>query len=145
MSCIYGIRQMGYEDQGWIAHFIISSLQNKTIKIYGDGKQLRDVLYISDLINCYDSFINNPSNKVYNIGGGKLNTLSLLELVDLLEDILQKDIKIKFHGWRLGDQKVYVSDITKVSNELKWKPIISPEKGVKILVDWFKDFYSIQD
>ncbi len=143
MSCIFGPRQMGYQEQGWLVHFILSTLKNIPLKIYGDGKQVRDLLYISDLVNAYDLFItkyNQLGNKVYNMGGGRNNILSLLECIKILEKYLNKTIQFDFYDWRLADQKVYISDISKVSKELNWKPIISPEKGIKKVVDFFLNF-----
>lgn len=132
MSCIYGPRQFGVEDQGWVMHFILSALNNKKINIYGNGKQVRDILYVSDLVDAFDTFIlrYNKSN-VFNIGGGSQNTLSLLELIKILEDELDKEIKYEFYDWRESDQKVYISDITKAQKELGFVPKISPKKGIK--------------
>ncbi|RKY96666.1 MAG: nucleoside-diphosphate sugar epimerase, partial [Candidatus Hydrothermota bacterium] len=116
MSCIYGTRQFGTEDQGWLAHFAISTLQGNPITIYGDGKQVRDVLYITDLLNVYDLFKENSKKfrgEVFNIGGGRENTVSLLELLNILEEKIGKRSKITFEDWRPSDQKVYISDISK--------------------------------
>jgi len=137
MSCIYGIRQFGNEDQGWVAHFIISSFFNKPTVIYGDGKQVRDVLFIDDLIRAFELACQNiekTKGKVYNIGGGIKNTMSLLELLDLLKNLGLKP-KYTFDDWRPADQKVYISDVKKTI-EFGWKPKISPEEGVKKLLDW---------
>lgn len=139
MSCIYGTRQFGVEDQGWVAWFTIATLLRKPITIYGDGKQVRDVLYISDLIRAYDLFIiNNLRQAVFNIGGGSENTLSLLELLELLEVLTDKRTKISYEAWRPSDQKVYISDITRIQKELGWKPEVSIKEGVGKLVDWVK-------
>ena len=145
MSCIYGPRQMGYEEHGWITHLIISALRNQTIKIFGNGKQVRDILYVSDLVNAYDLFVKKVDqlgNKVYNIGGGMENNVSLLELIKILENVLRRDIKYEFYTWRLADQKVYISDINKVSSELDWKPIISPKNGIEKVIEYFRLFYN---
>ncbi|MEE9474848.1 MAG: NAD-dependent epimerase/dehydratase family protein, partial [Candidatus Hydrothermarchaeaceae archaeon] len=121
MSCIYGTRQFGNEDQGWVAHFVISTVMGKPLTIYGDGKQVRDILYVSDLVRACDIFIeSNKKSGVYNIGGGPKNTISLLELLDLLEEETGKRSEITFSTWRPSDQKVYVSDITKAKKELGW-------------------------
>ncbi len=137
MSCIYGPRQFGVEDQGWVAWLTIATLLNKPITIYGDGKQVRDVLHISDLIQAYDTFINsNLKHGVFNIGGGPHNTLSLLELLDMLEALTGTRPKITYSEWRPGDQKVYISDITRAQVRLGWRPKISPMEGVRKLVDW---------
>lgn len=137
MSCIYGERQFGMEDQGWVAWFTIATLLGKPITIYGNGKQVRDVLHVSDLVRAFDRFLtSNLKHEIFNIGGGAENTLSLLELLDLLEQFVGKRPKISFAGWRLGDQKVYISDISKAAKKLGWKPRVSPDEGVKKLVDW---------
>ena len=142
MSCIYGIRQMGVEDQGWVAWFTIAANEGKPITIYGDGKQVRDVLYVEDLIEAYDAFIRSGfQHGVYNIGGGSQNTLSLLELLSLLEEFLGKKCQVQFSAWRPSDQKVYISDLCKIKKELRWIPKISPEEGVKRLVEWVKTDY----
>ena len=140
MSCVYGERQFGVEDQGWLAWFAIASMTGKPITIYGDGKQVRDVLYVKDLIDGFGRFLKtNISHGVFNIGGGPRNTLSLLELLDFLQNIVGKKPEVSFSEWRPADQKVYVSDITKIETALGWKPRISPEKGVKRVVNWIRE------
>jgi len=137
MSCIYGERQMGAEDQGWVAWFVIAALTGKTITIYGDGKQVRDVLYVKDLIEAYDMFFNSKlKHEVFNIGGGPENTLSLLELLDLLKGMLSRDIDVKFSDWRPGDQRVYISDIRRLNERLGWRPKVKPKEGVAKLLSW---------
>ena len=137
MSCIYGDRQFGSEDQGWVAHFVISALLGRKLTIYGDGKQVRDVLYVDDLVKAYDSFIESkiPSG-VFNIGGGHRNTMSLLELLGLLEKRLKSRIEPDYGDWRNSDQKVYVSDISLAARKLRWKPEVGVEQGVYRLLDW---------
>ena len=139
MSCIYGYRQFGTEDQGWIAHFIISSLLNKPLTIYGDGKQIRDILFVEDLINAFQlalNQVNRLKGQIYNIGGGPKNTISLLELIELLEQFLNRKIEYKFGKWRPGDQKVYYSDIQKAKRDFNWEPLISKEDGIQKLFKW---------
>ena len=137
MSCIYGTRQFGVEDQGWVMWFTIAALLDKPITIYGDGKQVRDILYITDLVELFDKFINsNLKNVVLNVGGGPRNTLSLLELIELLGKKTGKKINIKFSNWRASDQKVYISDIGKAIKMLGWKPKISTPEGIKKIYDW---------
>jgi CDP-paratose 2-epimerase len=146
MSCIYGTRQFGSEDQGWVAHFTIATLTGKPITIYGDGKQVRDVLYVDDLVKAYDAFLKRRdkySGEVYNIGGGSKFTLSLLELLELLERITGRRSPTSFEDWRPSDQKVYISDISKAKKELHWEPATSEEKGVRRLVDWVKENRSL--
>ena len=144
MSCIYGTRQFGFEDQAWVAWFAQRAIQEQPINIYGNGKQVRDVLWIDDLVLAFDKFIkSNIKHEVFNTGGGQDNTLSLLELVGFLENLLGKKIKIIFKDWRKLDQKVYVSDISKIKKMLKWRPSVSPAEGVRRLVEWVKkDVYT---
>lgn len=141
MSCIYGMRQFGFEDQGWLAWFCINVIKGKPITIYGNGKQVRDVLWVEDLVLAYERFINNKKIKagVFNIGGGPKNTLSLLELVADLETITGKNVKVEFQPWRKFDQKVYVSSITKVKRVLNWQPQMEPKEGVKRLIAWIQE------
>lgn len=137
MSCIYGTRQFGNEDQGWVAHFIISTVTGKPLTVYGDGKQVRDVLFASDLVRAYDLFLeSNVKDAVYNVGGGPSNTISLLELLDVLEKTTDKKSEISYSDWRPSDQKVYISDISKAKKELGWEPEVGPEEGIKRLTEW---------
>ena len=140
MSCTYGPRQFGFEDQGWVAHFIISTLTNRPITIYGNGKQVRDLLYVEDLIRAFNLFVKTKTkHAVYNIGGGHGNTLSLLEFLDILRKKLDKEPKVKFARWRPSDQKVYISDISKIENELGWSPNVSAKDGIERLISWIKE------
>jgi CDP-paratose 2-epimerase len=141
MSCIYGPRQFGVEDQGWIAHFVISALTDKKLKIFGDGKQVRDILYISDLIEAYDSFVKKAEkikHDVFCMGGGINNTLSLLELIEMIYEESGIEINYEFDNWRPSDQKIYISDISKANKLLNWKPKINPREGVRELIKWTK-------
>jgi CDP-paratose 2-epimerase len=139
MSCIYGIRQFGFEDQGWVAWFIIANLFNKPVTIYGNGKQVRDLLYAADLVVAFEKFIKSKAKSaLYNIGGGRDNTISLLEFVDKIQKQTGKKLKIKFSGWRPSDQKVYISDIAKVKAGLDWQPKVNVEEGISRLVKWVK-------
>lgn len=141
-SCIYGTRQFGIEDQGWIAWFIIASILKKPITIYGNGKQVRDILWIDDLNNAYDLLYKNRNKvtgQIYNIGGGSKNSLSLLELVDFLktEGILTKPPK--FSEGRLGDQKIYISNTKKIKTATGWTAKTSVKQGLKKLIRWMHD------
>lgn len=138
-SCIYGSHQMGVEDQGWVAWFTIALALDKQITIYGNGKQVRDVLDIDDLINAYllaTNQIHKTSGNIYNIGGGPEKTMSLLELIAFLEEFSGKKIELKYDNWRPGDQPVYISDIRKANREFGWEPKISSQEGVKRLFAW---------
>jgi CDP-paratose 2-epimerase len=140
MSCIYGERQFGVEDQGWVSWFAIASFTKKPITIYGDGKQVRDVLHVSDLMQAFDKFLSsNMRHDVFNIGGGPENTISLLELLELLKELTGKTPVVSFAGWRSADQRVYISDISKAQRLLGWKPAIGPKEGVARLVKWISE------
>lgn len=141
-SCIYGPHQFGIEDQGWVAWFIIAVLLNKPLTIYGDGKQIRDLLFVDDLAEAYWLAIKNikkTNGQVYNIGGGYKNQLSLLELIDSLEKLFNKKIKYKLSQWRPGDQPVFVCDIRKAKKDFNWQPKISVSQGVKKIVKWVNE------
>lgn len=140
-SCIYGYHQFGIEDQGWVAWFIICTVLEREITIYGDGKQIRDILFIDDLVSCYIKAlekINITSGNAYNIGGGPNRTMSLLELIVLLEKISGRKVNCKFSKWRPGDQKVFVSDIRKAQKDFGWLPKVEKEKGIELLYNWVK-------
>ncbi|MBI4386841.1 MAG: NAD-dependent epimerase/dehydratase family protein [Elusimicrobia bacterium] len=137
MSCIYGTRQFGFEDQGWVAWFVIAAMKGFPLTIYGDGRQVRDVLFVTDLVAAFERFIRGGRRSgVYNIGGGGKNTLSLLELLKMLEERLSKKIPVSFADWRPSDQKVYISDISKARRELGWSPRVRVGEGVDHLVEW---------
>jgi len=137
-SCIYGYRQFGAEDQGWVAWFMIASRLGRPITVYGDGKQVRDVLFIDDLLDAYDAAFaaTNVAGRVYNIGGGPSNVLSLLELLAYIEKRQNRKLPHDVAGWRPGDQKVFVSDIRRAQTELGWTPKIGCSKGLDLLYDW---------
>jgi CDP-paratose 2-epimerase len=141
MSCIYGPRQFGNEDQGWVAHFAISTMEDQPLTIFGDGRQVRDVLYVDDLIRAYDAFLSDPEGKpaVYNIGGGSENTTSLLEFLDLLEEQTGNRADVRFDDWREGDQKVYVSDVSRARDALNWQPRVNFDTGVERFVQWYQN------
>lgn len=139
MSCIYGTRQFGFEDQGWIAWFCIRFMQKKPLTVYGNGKQVRDVLWVGDLVNAFERFIESDvQHGVYNIGGGPENTLSLAELIDILKEETGRSVPVSFADWRPFDQKIYVSDITKVKESLKWKAVVNPRQGIQKILHWIR-------
>jgi CDP-paratose 2-epimerase len=140
LSCVYGPRQFGTEDQGWVAHFVIAALLGRPLTIYGDGKQVRDILFIDDLVRLYARFLEAGDTGVwgraYNTGGGSAFTLSLLELLDILARETGRRPTVTFEEWRPADQRVYISDSTNVRRALGWKPEVSPQDGVRRLVAW---------
>lgn len=141
-SCIYGPRQFGVEDQGWVAWFVIAGVYNRPIKIYGDGKQVRDLLFIEDMLDAYDAALSNievAAGQIYNIGGGVDNAISVWrEFGPLLKGLLGRQIPIEPADWRPGDQLIYISDIRKAGLQLGWRPRKSVADGVRRLVDWVK-------
>lgn len=138
-SCIYGYRQFGVEDQGWVAWFTIAAALKKPLTIYGDGKQVRDVLFIDDLIDAYETAlqkISKTGGQVYNIGGGHKNQMSLRDLLGHLERMLGRPIPRKTGPWRPGDQPVFVCDIAKAKKDFGWEPKVGVEEGVRRLHRW---------
>lgn len=140
-SCIYGRRQFGVEDQGWVAWFTIATAKNQPITIYGDGKQVRDVLFVDDLLDCFSAAIakiDQVKGSIFNVGGGPQNQMSLLELIEKLERLSGRKIERRFEDWRPGDQRIFVADVSKAERELGWKPKTSPDAGVEALDAWVK-------
>jgi CDP-paratose 2-epimerase len=138
-SCIYGPRQFGIEDQGWVAWFVIAAMLGRDITIFGDGKQVRDVLHVDDLLRAYEAAIRAPekvAGEAFNIGGGPDQIISLIDLIGVLENRLDRKIPLRWADWRAGDQQVYVSDIRKIQNTLDWKPEIGVTAGISQLIDW---------
>jgi CDP-paratose 2-epimerase len=139
-SCIYGRRQLGVEDQGWLAHFCIAARYGRPIKIYGNGKQVRDVLWVDDLINAYDLAAihsHKTAGQVYNIGGGPENTISVWrEFGATLEQLARHPLPVTYEEWRPGDQAVYISDIRKAERDFGWTPKVSWTDGVTVLWQW---------
>jgi CDP-paratose 2-epimerase len=142
-SCIYGPRQFGIEDQGWVAWFIIAAVMERPITIYGDGKQVRDILHVDDLMNAYDLAIEKNDmarGKVYNLGGGPDNVMSVwAEFSPKLEKYIGASIEVARGDWRPGDQRVFYADISKAEKELGWKPKIGVEAGVQRLFEWVRE------
>lgn len=143
-SCIYGPRQMGVEDQGWVAWFIIAAVTGKPITIYGNGKQVRDLLYVDDLVRAFrmaTEQIEQTAGQVYNVGGGPDNTLAVwAEFGPLLEELSGRDaIPVQFSDWRPGDQPVFIADVSKAKRDFGWTPQVGVRDGIGRLVDWVKD------
>lgn len=142
-SCIYGTRQFGVEDQGWVAWFVIAAVSGRPITIYGDGKQVRDVLFVEDLMNAYDAALGNlnvSAGQVYNVGGGPANTMSIwMDFEPILERLLGRPVPTSKGDWRPGDQRIYVSDIRKAKQELNWAPQVGVAEGVERLYRWVMD------
>jgi CDP-paratose 2-epimerase len=142
MSCIYGPHQFGTEDQGWVAHFLIRALEGQSIRLYGDGRQVRDILFVEDLVDGLLLALQRmdaESGQAFNVGGGPSNTVSLLELLDLIGEVLGRKPEVSFEGWRTGDQRYYVSDTEKLERATGWKPQVSVEEGLERLLRWLND------
>lgn len=141
-SCIYGPRQFGVEDQGWVAHFIIAVVKNRPITIFGDGHQVRDVLHIDDLVRAYDAAIHNIDEikgEAINLGGGPSNSMSIWsEFGDILSELHNEEIPVQFGDWRPGDQKVFIADIRKAADRIGWEPQIGVVDGITTLYRWVK-------
>ncbi|HET6655578.1 MAG TPA: NAD-dependent epimerase/dehydratase family protein [Gammaproteobacteria bacterium] len=139
MSCIYGPHQFGTEDQGWVAHFLIRARDGRSITIYGDGKQVRDVLFVEDLVAAFlraESSIDALAGQAFNIGGGLANAISLLELIDLIGELNGDKPRLDFAGWRTGDQPYYVSDTTRFGTATGWRPRVGMRDGIARLHAW---------
>jgi CDP-paratose 2-epimerase len=139
MSCIYGPHQHGTEDQGWVAHFMIRAMQGRPIMIYGDGKQVRDLLFVDDLVRALllaEQHLDEVAGQAFNIGGGPDNTVSLIELIAQIAALHGEPPAIVFGDWRVGDQRWYVSDSTRFSHITGWRPLLGVAEGVRRLHDW---------
>lgn len=139
-SCIYGPRQFGVEDQGWVAHFIIAAVLERPLSIFGDGKQVRDLLHVYDLVRAYEyaiDRIDDVKGEAFNLGGGPRNTLSIwAEFGPLLARLHGREVPVSYGEWRPGDQRVFVADINKARARLGWQPELSPEQGIQQLYEW---------
>jgi len=143
MSCIYGPHQMGNEDQGWVAHFLIRTLRGQPITLYGDGKQVRDVLFVDDLTDAMVRVTDRAhelSGRAFNVGGGTSNTVSLLELLELIRSMTGERCVVNFQPTRVGDQRYYVSNVGKLSAAIGWRPTTSVKDGVQRLANWLSRF-----
>jgi CDP-paratose 2-epimerase len=139
MSCIYGPHQFGTEDQGWVAHFLIQALRRAPLTIYGDGLQVRDVLFIEDLVDAMmraHEQIDVTAGRAFNIGGGPSNTVSLLELLDLIGSLTGDQPAFDLEPWRTADQRYYVSNTSRFEQTTGWQPRTSVREGVRRLMEW---------
>ena len=139
-SCIYGPRQFGVEDQGWVAYFLIAATVGWPIVIYGDGKQVRDLLYIDDLVRAYQMAVERievTAGEIYNLGGGPDFSLAIwAEFGTSIEELLGRPVPVQSQGWRPGDQKVFIANVRKAERDFGWKPQISPQDGIPRLLSW---------
>jgi CDP-paratose 2-epimerase len=144
MSCIYGPHQWGMEDQAWVAWFVLAALNGRPITIYGDGKQVRDILFIDDLVSAFVAAterIDRTAGEVYNIGGGPERAISIWhDLQPILAEALGEDVQpAAYADWRPGDQKIYVSDTARARDHMGWSPRVGVREGVQRLVDWARE------
>jgi CDP-paratose 2-epimerase len=142
MSCIYGPRQFGTEDQGWLAHFMLRSILGEPLTIFGDGLQVRDALHVSDAVRAWLAVLDNIGavrGRVFNLGGGQSNAISLLELIDEISQIRGGVPSLRFDGWRPGDQPWYVSRIDAIASAVGWKPKIPLRQGLQSLLEWLEE------
>src|SRR2546428_372007 len=138
-SCIYGAHQYGTEDQGWVAHFVHSILKDRALTVYGDGTQVRDLLDARDLSALYALAIDKigiTRGEIYNVGGGPENQRNLLEVIDQVGELTGRKPQFSHADWREGDQKFYVSDISKAKSDLGWEPRIAFDHGLRDLISW---------
>jgi len=138
-SCIYGPRQFGCEDQGWLAWLMIAAVNRRPVTIYGDGRQVRDILQIDDLLDAFEAAAKNiaiTAGSVYNIGGGPANAVDLLEVLDFIEEQTGVRVSRRFAAPRPGDQRVYISDIRRAGRQLGWRPRVGWKQGLSEFLDW---------
>lgn len=139
MSCIYGQRQMGTEDQGWVAHFLIRALEGEEITLYGDGAQVRDILDVRDAVDAYMAVWNNidrVAGRAFNLGGGPANAISLRQLMRHIADLTGRAPDVRYSDWRAGDQRYFVADTRRIRSELGLAPARDWREGVAVLADW---------
>ncbi len=141
MSCIYGPRQFGTEDQGWVAYFLLRALAGKPITLYGDGRQVRDVLFVEDLVEAFlaaERRLPEIAGQAFNVGGGADSTISLLELLDLIAELTGRRPEVEHAPWRTGDQRYYVSDTRRLQELTGWRPQVGVRQGVGRLLTWLR-------
>lgn len=139
LTGIYGTRQFGGEDHGWVANFAIRSVLDWPLTIYGTGKQVRDIIYATDICEAFDAFYRTRRPGIYNIGGGPATAISLLECIDIIEKINSKKPEVKFAPDRYADLRYFICDIRKAKRELGWEPRVMPEEGISRLIGWIRE------
>jgi len=142
MSCIYGPRQFGTEDQGWVAHFLIRAMAGEPISIFGDGRQVRDILHVADAVAAYRAVlahIDEVSGEAFNLGGGPANAVSLGEVLAEIAGMLGDELRLDHGDWRQGDQLYFVADTRKLGHAVGWRPRVGWREGVRDLTRWLAD------
>lgn len=143
LTGIYGTRQFGGEDHGWVANFSIRGVMDWPITIFGTGKQVRDIIYATDICEAFDAFYHHRQPGIYNIGGGPQTAISLLECIEMLKQITGKKLDVKFSPDRHGDLRYFVCDIGKARQNLHWTPRVMPRRGIERLIEWIEQNRSI--
>jgi CDP-paratose 2-epimerase len=143
LTGLYGSKQFGGEDHGWVANFAIRSVMGYPLTIYGTGKQARDILHVSDLVKAFDAFYKKQKPGVYNIGGGRKTLISLIECIWLIEEILGKKVEIKYKPGRHGDLIYFACNSMKAKKKLNWQARVTPREGITELVKWVSDNKSL--
>jgi CDP-paratose 2-epimerase len=138
LTGIYGPNQFGGEDHGWVANFAIRNIIDLPLTLFGTGKQLRDILYASDVVSAFESFYNNPVSGVYTLGGGKENMISLIECIKMIGEITGKKSRVKFGKGRPGDLRYFVGDSSKFMKATGWSPKVRPQEGVRKIIEWIQ-------
>jgi CDP-paratose 2-epimerase len=141
MSCVYGPHQCGNEDQGWVAHFAISAIEGEPVTLYGDGHQVRDLLYVDDLVDAFLAAregIDSLSGRAYNMGGGTANAVSLIEVVERIGELAGEAPEVRYGPWRQGDQRYYVTDTRRFQEDTGWRPRVGVDEGIERLCDWLR-------
>jgi CDP-paratose 2-epimerase len=139
MSCVYGTHQCGTEDQGWVAHFLMRAIEGQPVTLYGDGLQVRDLLYIDDLLDAFDMALADDgrlTGRAFNLGGGAAHAVSLLEVIDMISALRGAPTELSFDAWRPGDQRWYVSDTRRFTRDTGWRPRVLPSAGLRRLHEW---------
>jgi CDP-paratose 2-epimerase len=142
MSCIYGPHQCGNEDQGWVAHFAISAIDGEPITLYGDGHQVRDILFVEDLVEAFllaRENVDRLGGRAYNMGGGPQNAVSLLEVIERIGELHGTAPEVGFGSWRQGDQRYYVSDTRRFQDDTGWRPQVGAVEGIERLYGWLHE------
>jgi CDP-paratose 2-epimerase len=138
LTGLYGPRQFGGEDHGWVANFAIRTAMDRPLRVFGSGKQLRDIIYAADVCEAFHAFFEQRAPGVYNIGGGPLTAISLLECIDVLRDLSGKKLEVRMEPVRYGDLYYFVCDIARARRQLKWEPRVKPREGVGKLLQWIQ-------
>ncbi|CAN5750098.1 GDP-mannose 4,6-dehydratase [soil metagenome] len=138
LTGIYGPNQFGGEDHGWVANFAIRAMLGLPLTLFGTGKQLRDILYAGDAAAAFAAFYQTPTPGIYNLGGGPANMISLLECIDLIQEILEQKAEVTFKEERFGDLRYFVTDYAKFAQATGWQPKVKPEQGVGQLIQWLQ-------